>query len=129
MTERHLACYVTLQGPPPDLGLVYFGPKDNPLPAWALEVLKDSDHLFVPVGESEGRHAAVVEDVAPAVQAEHEAKELASEALSTAEKSKAPSRNKSAATWEAYLRSHGVDFPEASSRDTLIDIAEREGLA
>ena len=39
-----------------------------------------------------------------------------------------PSRNKSAATWAAYLKEKGVPTPEGASRETLIDIAERNGL-
>lgn len=130
MTDKKLVAYVTLESPPPSCAVVSFGPKDFPLPDWAMENLKDSPHLF----EDSAKHRkdAVVE----VVEAEPKAKELSTETeaedvVSEAEKAHkghAPSRNKSAATWEAYLRENGVAFPEAASRDTLIELAEREGL-
>lgn len=118
-----LVTNITLRGPAPDYALKFFGPGDE-LPEWALEEISDSPHLFADAesltprptggaGENENK------DENPNGEDENP---------TPTPQNNPPSRNKSAATWAAYLKEKGVPTPEGASRETLIDIAERNGL-
>ena len=120
-----LVTNITLRGPAPDYALKFFGPGDE-LPEWALEEVADSPHLFTDgvsptprptggAGENEN------EDENPNGEDENPPP-------TSTPQNNPPSRNKSAATWAAYLKEKGVPTPEGASRETLIDIAERNGL-
>lgn len=118
-----LVTNITLRGPAPDYALQFFGPGDE-LPEWALEEVADSHHLF-----------ADSENLTPRTTAgagENENKDEnpngEDENPTPTPQNNPPSRNKSAATWAAYLKDKGVPTPEGASRETLIDIAERNGL-
>lgn len=120
-----LVTNITLRGPAPDYALKFFGPGDE-LPEWALEEISDSPHLFTDAesptprptggaGENENK------DENPNGEDENPTP-------TSTPQNNPPSRNKSAATWAAYLKEKGVPTPEGASRETLIDIAERNGL-
>lgn len=120
-----LVTNITLRGPAPDYALKFFGPGDE-LPEWALEEVSDSPHLFADAesltprstggaGENENK------DENPNGEDENPTP-------TSTPQNNPPSRNKSAATWAAYLKEKGVPTPEGASRETLIDIAERNGL-
>lgn len=117
-----LVTNITLRGPAPDYALKFFGPGDE-LPEWALEEVSDSPHLF-----------ADAESLTPRLTGgagENEDKDDPENPDSNPTQppvNNPPSRNKSAATWAAYLKEKGVPTPEGASRETLIDIAERNGL-
>lgn len=123
-----LTANVTLRGPAPDFALKFFGPGDK-LPEWALEELVDSPHLFADgvsltprltggAGENEDKDDSESKD-----DSENPGGNPTQPPVNNP-----PSRNKSAATWAAYLKEKGVSVPEGASRETLIDIAERNGL-
>lgn len=111
---------ITLRGPAPDYALKFFGPGDE-LPEWALEEVADSPHLF-----TDG-----VSPTPRSIEGAGKNKESDNSGNQTPPanpQNNPPSRNKSAATWAAYLKEKGVPTPEGASRETLIDIAERNGL-
>lgn len=124
-----LVTNITLRGPAPDYALKFFGPGDE-LPEWALEEVADSPHLFADgvsltprptggEGENENEGDSENKDENPNGEDENPTQPPVNNP---------PSRNKSAATWAAYLKEKGVPTPEGASRETLIDIAERNGL-
>ena len=122
-----LVTNITLRGPAPDYALKFFGPGDE-LPEWALEEVSDSPHLFadaesltprIPEGAGENENPDNSEGENPDDEGKNPTQPLVNNP---------PSRNKSAATWAAYLKEKGVPTPEGASRETLIDIAERNGL-
>ena len=126
-----LVTNITLRGPAPDYALKFFGPGDE-LPEWALEEVADSPHLFADAealtprptggeGENENKGDSENKDENP----NGEDEKLTP---TPTPQNNPPSRNKSAATWAAYLKEKGVPTPEGASRETLIDIAERNGL-
>lgn len=125
-----LTANVTLRGPAPDFALKFFGPGDQ-LPEWALEELAGSPHLFVD-GESltprPTRGAGEDKEPADSDKESEESDNSEDQITPTTPQNNPPSRNKSAATWAAYLKEKGVSVPEGASRETLIDIAERNGL-
>lgn len=124
-----LTANITLRGPAPDYALKFFGPGDE-LPEWALEEVSDSPHLFADgesltprptggAGENENEDDSEKTEENPGDKGENPVQPPVNNP---------PSRNKSAATWAAYLKDKGVPTPEGASRETLIDIAERNGL-
>lgn len=122
-----LVTNITLRGPAPDYALKFFGPGDE-LPEWALEEVADSPHLFADGvsltprstgGEGENEN----KDNSKGENPDDKGKNPTQPSVNNP-----PSRNKSAATWAAYLKEKGVPTPEGASRETLIDIAERNGL-
>ena len=126
-----LVTNITLRGPAPDYALKFFGPGDE-LPEWALEEVADSPHLFADAetltprptggeGENENKGDSENKDENPNGEDENLTP-------TPTPQNNPPSRNKSAATWAAYLKEKGVPTPEGASRETLIDIAERNGL-
>lgn len=126
-----LTANITLRGPAPDYALKFFGPGDE-LPEWALEEVADSPHLFADAetlpprttggaGENENKDNSENKDENPDGEDENPTP-------TSTPQNNPPSRNKSAATWAAYLKEKGVPTPEGASRETLIDIAERNGL-
>lgn len=126
-----LVTNITLRGPAPDYALKFFGPGDE-LPEWALEEVADSPHLFADgvsltprptggEGENENEDNSENKDENPNGEDENLTP-------TSTPQNNPPSRNKSAATWAAYLKEKGVPTPEGASRETLIDIAERNGL-
>lgn len=123
-----LVANVTLRGPAPDYALQFFGPDSGELPAWAAEELADSPHLFT--GDTVPTPRTVENPVNPEKTENSETgeKETGDENPTPTPQNNPPSRNKSAATWAAYLKEKGVPTPEGASRETLIDIAERNGL-
>ena len=114
-----LVTNITLRGPAPDYALKFFGPGDE-LPEWALEEVSDSPHLFA---DAESLTPRIPEGAGESENPDDENKNPAQPQVNNP-----PSRNKSAATWAAYLKEKGVPTPEGASRETLIDIAERNGL-
>lgn len=126
-----LVTNITLRGPAPDYALKFFGPGDE-LPEWALEEVSDSPHLFADgeplpprptggAGENKSKGDSENKDENPNGEDENPTP-------TSTPQNNPPSRNKSAATWAAYLKEKGVPTPEGASRETLIDIAERNGL-
>lgn len=125
-----LVTNITLRGPAPDYALKFFGPGDE-LPEWALEEVADSPHLFTdgvsPTPRSiEG--AGKNEESDNSGGESEESDNSGNQTPPATPQNNPPSRNKSAATWAAYLKEKGVSTPEGASRETLIDIAERNGL-
>lgn len=121
---------VTLRGPAPDFALKFFGPGDE-LPEWALEELADSPHLFADGVSLTPRPTGGVGENEASDNSDSESEESDNSGDQTppvAPQNNPPSRNKSAATWAAYLKEKGVSVPDGASRETLIDIAERNGL-
>ena len=125
-----LVTNITLRGPAPDYALKFFGPGDE-LPEWALEEVADSPHLFT---DTENPTPRPIEDAGKNEESDNSGDESEEPGNSGNQTPPAtplnnpPSRNKSAATWAAYLKEKGVPTPEGASRETLIDIAERNGL-
>lgn len=122
-----LVTNITLRGPAPDYALKFFGPSDE-LPEWALEEISDSPHLFadaesLPPRPTGGAGEGENKDNSEGENPDDENKNPTQPSVNNP-----PSRNKSAATWAAYLKEKGVPTPEGASRETLIDIAERNGL-
>jgi len=130
-----LVTNITLRGPAPDYALKFFGPGDE-LPEWALEEVSDSPHLFADAeiltprstggageGENKDNSEGENKDNSEGENPDDEGKNPTQPSVNNP-----PSRNKSAATWAAYLKEKGVPTPEGASRETLIDIAERNGL-
>ena len=122
-----LVTNITLRGPAPDYALKFFGPGDE-LPEWALEEVSDSPHLFadaesLPPRSTGGAGENENPDNSEGENPDDEGKNPTQPSVNNP-----PSRNKSAATWAAYLKEKGVPTPEGASRETLIDIAERNGL-
>ena len=125
-----LTTNVTLRGPAPDFALKFFGPGDK-LPEWALEELADSPHLFADGASLTPRPTeGAGENEKPDNSGSESEKSDDSDdqTTPTTPQNNPPSRNKSAATWAAYLKEKGVSVPDGASRETLIDIAERNGL-
>lgn len=125
-----LTANVTLRGPAPDFALKFFGPGDQ-LPEWALEELADSPHLFADGVSLTPRPAGGAGENKESDNSDSESEESDSSNNQTppaTPQNNPPSRNKSAATWAAYLKEKGVSVPDGASRETLIDIAERNGL-
>lgn len=125
-----LTANVTLRGPAPDFALKFFGPGDN-LPEWALEELADSPHLFADgVSLTPRPTGGAGENKEPdnSGSESEESDNSGDQNPPVTPQNNPPSRNKSAATWAAYLKEKGVSVPDGASRETLIDIAERNGL-
>lgn len=117
-----LTANVTLRGPAPDFALKFFGPGDD-LPEWALKELADSSHLFADGVSLTPRFTGGAGENEDKDDSENPGGNPTQPPVNNP-----PSRNKSAATWAAYLKEKGVSVPEGASRETLIDIAERNGL-
>ena len=125
-----LTANVTLRGPAPDFALKFFGPGDQ-LPEWALEELADSPHLFADGVSLTPRPTGGAGENEEPDNSGGESEEFdnsGNQIPPATPQNNPPSRNKSAATWAAYLKEKGVPTPEGASRETLIDIAERNGL-
>lgn len=120
-----LVANVTLRGPAPDYALKFFGPGDE-LPEWALEEVSDSPHLFADAETLTPRPTGGAWKNEGGDDPEDKSDEGTNPTQPPV--NNPPSRNKSAATWAAYLKEKGVPTPEGASRETLIDIAERNGL-
>ena len=118
---------VTLRGPAPDFALKFFGPGDD-LPEWALEELVDSPHLFADGVSLTPRPTGGAGENKEPDNTGSESEESDDQTSPATPQNNPPSRNKSAATWAAYLKEKGVSVPDGASRETLIDIAERNGL-
>lgn len=128
-----LTANVTLRGPAPDFALKFFGPGDK-LPEWALEELADSPHLFADGVSLTPRPTGGAGENKEPDNSGSESEEsdnpdnTGDQTTPATPQNNPPSRNKSAATWAAYLKEKGVSVPDGASRETLIDIAERNGL-
>lgn len=125
-----LTTNVTLRGPAPDFALKFFGPGDD-LPEWALEELADSPHLFadgVSLTSRPTEGAGENKESDNSGSESEKSDDSDDQTSPVTPQNNPPSRNKSAATWAAYLKEKGVSVPEGASRETLIDIAERNGL-
>lgn len=125
-----LTANITLRGPAPDYALQFFGPGDE-LPEWALEEVSDSPHLFTDGETLTPRPTGGAGENKEPADSDKESEESDNpddQTTPTPPQNNPPSRNKSAATWAAYLKEKGVPTPEGASRETLIDIAERNGL-
>lgn len=121
-----LVTNITLRGPAPDYALKFFGPGDE-LPAWALGEVSDSPHLFADAESLTPRPTGGAGENEGGDDSENPEENLGGNPTQPPVNNP-PSRNKSAATWAAYLKEKGVPTPEGASRETLIDIAERNGL-
>lgn len=122
-----LVTNITLRGPAPDYALKFFGPGDE-LPEWALEEVSDSPHLFADAESLTPRSTGGAGENENPDNSEGENPDDEGKNPTQPSVNNPPSRNKSAATWAAYLKEKGVPTPEGASRETLIDIAERNGL-
>jgi len=122
-----LVTNITLRGPAPDYALKFFGPGDE-LPEWALEEISDSPHLFAAAESLTPRSTRGAGENENPDHSEGENPDDEGKNPTQPSVNNPPSRNKSAATWAAYLKEKGVPTPEGASRETLIDIAERNGL-
>ena len=125
-----LVTNITLRGPAPDYALKFFGPGDE-LPEWALEEVADSPHLFadgVTLAPRTTGGAGENEESDNSDSELEDSNNSGNQTPPATPQNNPPSRNKSAATWAAYLKEKGVPTPEGASRETLIDIAERNGL-
>ena len=122
-----LVTNITLRGPAPDYALKFFGPGDE-LPEWALEEISDSPHLFADAESLTPRSTGSAGENENPDNSEGENPDDEGKNPTQPSVNNPPSRNKSAATWAAYLKEKGVPTPEGASRETLIDIAERNGL-
>ena len=122
-----LVTNITLRGPAPDYALKFFGPGDE-LPEWALEEVSDSHHLFADAESLTPRSTGGAGENENPDNSEGENPDDEGKNPTQPSVNNPPSRNKSAATWAAYLKEKGVPTPEGASRETLIDIAERNGL-
>lgn len=122
-----LVTNITLRGPAPDYALKFFGPGDE-LPEWALEEISDSPHLFADAESLSPRSTGGAREGENKDNSEGENPDDENKNPTQPSVNNPPSRNKSAATWAAYLKEKGVPTPEGASRETLIDIAERNGL-
>nr|DAN60347.1 MAG TPA: hypothetical protein [Caudoviricetes sp.] len=122
-----LVTNITLRGPAPDYALKFFGPGDE-LPEWALEEISDSPHLFADAESLTPRSTGGAGENENPDNSEGENPDDEGKNPAQPPVNNPPSRNKSAATWAAYLKEKGVPTPEGASRETLIDIAERNGL-
>lgn len=125
-----LTANITLRGPAPDYALKFFGPGDE-LPKWALEEVADSPHLFTDTENPTPRTTGGAGENEESDNSDSEPEEsdnFGNQNPPATPLNNPPSRNKSAATWAAYLKEKGVPTPEGASRETLIDIAERNGL-
>lgn len=125
-----LVTNITLRGPAPDYALKFFGPGDE-LPEWALEEISDSPHLFADAESLTPRSTGGAGENEESDNSDSEPEDPNNSGNQTppaTPQNNPPSRNKSAATWAAYLKEKGVPTPEGASRETLIDIAERNGL-
>ena len=122
-----LVTNITLRGPAPDYALKFFGPGDE-LPEWALEEVSDSPHLFADAESLTPRSTGGAGENENPDNSKGENPDDEGKNPTQPSVNNPPSRNKSAATWAAYLKEKGVPTPEGASRETLIDIAERNGL-
>lgn len=122
-----LVTNITLRGPAPDYALKFFGPGDE-LPEWALEEISDSPHLFDDAESLTPRSTGGAREGENKDNSEGDNPDDENKNPTQPSVNNPPSRNKSAATWAAYLKEKGVPTPEGASRETLIDIAERNGL-